>query len=73
MWAKLAVMSLVISGCLALPFTINGIPDCRDGDDNKLYPDPYDCNKYWQCSGNGPQHKSCPPGLHFDPDIQVIR
>eukprot|EP00093_Oithona_nana_P004414 04414.XXX_105669_106347_1 [CDS] Oithona nana genome sequencing. len=35
-------------------------------------PDPYNCKKFWMCSG-GPRgnHFTCPPGTSFDPDSKV--
>ncbi|GFU97805.1 chitin-binding type-2 domain-containing protein [Trichonephila clavipes] len=32
-----------------------------------LFPDPEDCNKYYQCSQWEPVHKTCDSGLHFNP------
>ncbi|XP_043204052.1 uncharacterized protein LOC122371654 [Amphibalanus amphitrite] len=32
-----------------------------------LYPDPYDCNKYFQCSYGVAFEEQCQPGLEFNP------
>ena len=32
-----------------------------------LYPDPYDCNAYFQCSYGVPFEERCQPGLEFNP------
>ena len=34
-------------------------------------PDPTDCEKYFICTPSGPEPQSCPPGLWFDPTLNV--
>ncbi|OXA59101.1 peritrophin-1 [Folsomia candida] len=35
------------------------------------FPHPADCNAYYVCEGGVPSVAHCPPGLHYDPILQV--
>ncbi|XP_054713746.1 mucin-2-like, partial [Uloborus diversus] len=36
-----------------------------------LYPDPYNCTKFFHCSHFTPYQKDCPSNLHFNAELQV--
>jgi hypothetical protein len=38
--------------------------ECRSNRD--FLPDPNQCDKYYECTENGPQERLCPDGLVFD-------
>jgi len=40
--------------------------DCSDKDDG-YYPDPYSCERFWQCERGTAFHSKCQPGLFYDP------
>merc|ERR1712098_147096 len=46
---------------------------CPDSDDGLalFVPHPVDCSKYYACHGSTPVLMECPPGLVFDPALNV--
>ncbi len=45
------------------------VPVCSDED--RTFPYPYDCSKYYQCASGRPILMDCPPGTHFDRSVNV--
>ncbi|MBC9911129.1 carbohydrate-binding module family 14 protein [Chitinophaga varians] len=39
--------------------------------EDQLYPHPSDCTKFYRCSNGMLYELECPPGLHFNPAMQV--
>ncbi|XP_059094910.1 mucin-2-like isoform X2 [Tigriopus californicus] len=65
----------MIFGAAAIP-TVNlanqgnhWVPDCATVSEGSFLPDPFDCNKFWICTNDGPKQGTCPPGLEFNPTI----
>ena len=57
-------------------FSSNGnntiAPICQeDGSSAQYAADPYDCNKYFQCSNGEPILKNCDEGLVWDPNSNI--
>lgn len=46
---------------------------CRDvvGGLVRLLPHDYDCTKFYKCVGDFAMEQDCPPGLHFNPRLEV--
>merc|ERR1712002_14963 len=60
-------MDLVLTLCLAVGVTLaqdGPIPSCPEK--NGFFPDPDQCDKYYECVGDVPEEKYCPDGLLFD-------
>ena len=49
-----------------LTFQISGAVDFRCPEKNGFFPDPEQCDKYYECVGDVPEEKFCPDGLLFE-------
>lgn len=49
--------------------TCNNFPACTE--EGALYPNPQDCNSFFQCIGGKQIQQKCPGGLHFSPTTHV--
>ena len=45
------------------------IVECSEG--VEFLPDPYNCEKYYQCSDGQAYHMDCPPGTHWNASLDT--
>ena len=55
---------------ITITLTDDGDIDCSDGT-RQYFPDPESCNHFYLCSNGTPYRQVCPPGLVFNPNINV--
>ena len=73
---KLSIFVCILSSFDCKPFPqSNTILDvvCPDSEDGfaVFVPHPTDCSLYYMCVGGSPILMPCPPGLYFDPSLNV--
>ena len=76
MFSKLTtILSLLTVASCGRSLERDGPPDvvCRESQDGfaVFLPHPTDCGLFYLCVGLNPVLMACPPGLHFDPSLDV--
>ncbi|CAG9857472.1 unnamed protein product [Phyllotreta striolata] len=75
---KTFILTVAITAAICLAFNgqeatgahiprVPGPPHCTNATEGKLYPDPYDCGKYYICSESEAVEMNCYPGTWFNP------
>merc|ERR1719402_369242 len=64
MWLRWALMLWVLATIVG---KVAPQSDFECPEDSGVFPDPEQCDKYWECSGGKRQRRLCPDGLAFHP------